>query len=232
MAFEDCHTSVRGQREEKVLWTRKIMVGSAHQAEIPECLCKYDNAQPYENEDKLLWSPNYLSEKDTEDFLVKAQGLSAVPTGIRTRDDEQALYLLLQCGYDTEEALRRLRMNEVSPADTMSLWSEEERENFQTGLQHYGKDFHKIQRKKVRTRSVADLVNFYYLWKKTEEHDIFANRTQLNKKKRIPFTNIMDMFLDEQENEAVVQRNGRSFPNKKSQKARKGRVRKRKLPII
>ncbi|PNF37176.1 hypothetical protein B7P43_G00456 [Cryptotermes secundus] len=195
-----CDTSRRQQREEEVKWRRTIKVGSAHQAEIPECLCNYDNVQPYENEDKLLWSPNYLSGKDTEDFLVRAQGFSA---GIHTRDDEQALYLLHQCGYDTEEALRRLRMNVVPPADTLSLWSEEERENFQEGLQHYGKDFHTIQRNKVRTRSVAELVNFYYLWKKTEEHDIFANRTKLKKKKNGPlypgFTNIMDMFLDEQE---------------------------------
>jgi hypothetical protein len=29
---------------------------------------------------------------------------------------------LLQCGYNSEEALRRRRMNAVPPADTMSLW--------------------------------------------------------------------------------------------------------------
>jgi hypothetical protein len=34
----------------------------------------------------------------------------------------QALFLLLQCGYNSEEALRRRRMNAVPPADTMSLW--------------------------------------------------------------------------------------------------------------
>jgi hypothetical protein len=57
----------------------------------------------------------------------------------------QALYLLLQCGYNIEEALRRKRMNAVPPADTMSLWSEEECRAFETGLRVYGKDFHSIQ---------------------------------------------------------------------------------------
>ena len=36
---------------------------------------------------------------------------------------------------------------------------------------------------KVRTRSVGELVQFYYLWKKTERHDVFANSTRLEKKK-------------------------------------------------
>lgn len=65
----------------------------------------------------------------------------------------------------------------------MSLWSEEECRNFETGLRLYGKDFYLIQQNKVRTRSVGELVQFYYLWKKTERHDVFANKNRLEKKK-------------------------------------------------
>jgi hypothetical protein len=64
---------------------------------------------------------------------------------LTTETTLQALYLLLQCGYNIEEALRRKRMNAVPPADTMSLWSEEECRAFETGLRVYGKDFHSIQ---------------------------------------------------------------------------------------
>ena len=78
--------------------------------------------------------------------------------------------MLLQCGYNYEEALRRRRMNAVPPAETMTLWSEEECRAFELGLRLYGKDFHMIQQQKVRTRSVGELVQFYYLWKKTERH--------------------------------------------------------------
>ena len=35
----------------------------------------------------------------------------------------------------------------------------------------------------VKTRSVGELVQFYYLWKKTERHDMFANKHRLEKKK-------------------------------------------------
>ena len=40
-------------------------------------------------------------------------------------------------------------MNSVPPADTMSLWSEEECRAFELGLRLYGKDFHMIQQQKV-----------------------------------------------------------------------------------
>lgn len=131
------------------------------------------------------------------------------------------MYLLLQCGHNTEEALRRRRLNAnvptavaVAAAATstsgspgndsgMSLWSEEECRNFESGLRIYGKDFHAIQQSKVRTRAVGELVQFYYLWKKTERHDVFANKARLEKKKynlHPGLTDYMDRFLEEQEN--------------------------------
>ncbi|XP_075216959.1 mesoderm induction early response protein 1-like isoform X1 [Lycorma delicatula] len=189
---------------------KTIMVGSNYQAYIPEGLCKYDDALPYENEDKLLWDPSSLTAEQIEKYLVKAQevlinsaqGVNAIPMGAHTRDDEQALYLLFQCDYNMDEALRRMKMNVSGPTDTMSLWSEEECRNFETGFRTYGKNFHLIQLNKVRTRSVGELVQFYYLWKKTERHDIFANKARLEKKKYTlhpGITDYMDRFLEDQD---------------------------------
>lgn len=93
-------------------------------------------------------------------------------------------------------------MSSITPSDTVSLWSEEECRNFESGLRVFGKDFHHIQAQRVRTRSVGELVQFYYLWKKTERHDVLANRARLEKKKYALHpgtTDYMDRFLDEQE---------------------------------
>ncbi|KAK0173762.1 hypothetical protein PV328_006910 [Microctonus aethiopoides] len=188
-------------------WKKTIMVGSDYQATIPEGLCRYDDALPYENEDKILWNPTFIPEGETEEFLDRAQlhttKSNSLPAGNHVRDDEQALYLLLQCGYNLEEALRRRRMNVLPPTDAISLWSEEECHNFESGLRTYGKDFHLIQKNKVRTRSVGELVQFYYLWKKTERHDIFTYKARLEKKKYALHPGItrdyMDRFLEEQE---------------------------------
>lgn len=55
----------------------------------------------------------------------------------------------------------------------------------------------------VKTRSVGELVQFYYLWKKTERHDIFTYKARLEKKKYALHPGItrdyMDRFLEEQE---------------------------------
>lgn len=130
------------------------MVGSDYQAVIPEGLCHYDDALPYENEDKLLWDANSLDGAAVDEFLKKAATLNklTLPLGKEVRDDEQALYLLQQCGHNVEEALRRIRINVIPSSESMSLWSEEECKNFESGVRCFGKNFHLIQQNKVRTR--------------------------------------------------------------------------------
>ena len=54
---------------------------------------------------------------------------------------------------------------------------------FFTGLRVFGKDFRLIQKNKVLTRTVGEIVQFYYLWKKTERHDAFVTQTKLGRKK-------------------------------------------------
>jgi len=193
-------------------WKKTIMIGPSYQASVPSGLSDYDNdTLPYENEDKQLWDPTRLSEDTTLEYLTRSGeagvaacggGVNAIPNGNHIRDDEQALFLLLQCGYNIDEALRRRRMSAIPPADTMSLWSEEECRAFETGLRVYGKDFYSIKNQKVGTRAVGELVQFYYLWKKTERHDVFANSFRMEKKKYTLHpgtTDYMERFIDEQE---------------------------------
>lgn len=200
-----------GEKDTFPSWKKTIMIGPSYQANVPGGTTSYDDSPPYENEDKQLWDPTRLAEEVSREYLAKAAevvpgvpggGVNVIPLGSHIRDDEQALLLLLQCGYSVEEALRRKRMNAVPPADTMSLWSEEECRAFETGLRVYGKDFHSIQSQKVGTRSVGELVQFYYLWKKTERHDVFANSFRIEKKKYTLHpgtTDYMERFIDEQE---------------------------------
>lgn len=143
---------------------KTIMVGLDYQAVIPEGLLKYDDVLPYENEDKLLWDPSKVNEEDIEDYLTKFSTAinggtnnhnNSTPPASQSniakhlRDDELALLLLVQCGNNIEEALRRRRLGAVQPTNTMSIWSEEECRNFENGLRLYGKSFHEIQASKV-----------------------------------------------------------------------------------
>ncbi|NWH70619.1 MIER1 protein, partial [Piaya cayana] len=172
-------------------WKKEIMVGSMFQAEIPAGICKYkENEKVYENVDQLLWNPDFLPEDKVIEFLNEAsrrtgdeKGLDAIPEGSHIKDNEQALYELVKCNFDTEESLRRLKFNVKAAREELSVWTEEECRNFEQGLKVYGKDFHVIQANKVRTRSVGECVAFYYMWKKSERYDFFAQQTRFGKKK-------------------------------------------------
>ncbi|XP_067582602.1 mesoderm induction early response protein 1 isoform X7 [Pseudorca crassidens] len=228
-------------------WKKEIMVGSMFQAEIPVGICRYkenekDEAERrevtcwghtvYENDDQLLWDPEYLPEDKVIVFLKDAsrrtgdeKGVEAIPEGSHIKDNEQALYELVKCNFDTEEALRRLRFNVKAArafgrillnsfpsfprppilSEELSVWTEEECRNFEQGLKAYGKDFHLIQANKVRTRSVGECVAFYYMWKKSERYDFFAQQTRFGKKKynlHPGVTDYMDRLLDESESAA------------------------------
>ncbi|KAK1165130.1 mesoderm induction early response protein 1-like isoform X1 [Acipenser oxyrinchus oxyrinchus] len=194
-------------------WKKEIMVGSMYQAETPSGLCKYkENQKVYENDDQLLWNPEFVPEDKVVEFLTEAskrsgeeKGVEAVPEGCHIKDNEQALYELVKCNFDTEEALRRLRFNVKAAREELSVWTEEECRNFEQGLKAYGKDFHLIQGNKVRTRSVGECVAFYYMWKKSERYDFFAQQTRLGKRKynlHPGVTDYMDRLLDETESAA------------------------------
>ena len=62
----------------------------------------------------------YLKEVQDQNHAA-GQGVQAIPNGAHVRDDEQALYLLQQCGHNVEEALRRRKMQAVPPTGKILL---------------------------------------------------------------------------------------------------------------
>ena len=56
----------------------------------------------------------------------------------------------------------------VETSPRVRPWTEAECYAFECGLRANGKDFNSIKRFRLPHRSVAEIVQFYYLWKKTE----------------------------------------------------------------
>lgn len=219
-------------------WRRTIQVGSDYQASIPAQMSK----EAYEKStttviEVLLWKPVAgIREAQINDYLIQYAKVSlkdelscpdiALPSGAHIKDDEQALYVLMKCKYNFKEAVK-LHENANEPrapiSEMMTAWSEEECRAFESGLRCYGKNFFMIKHNKVATRTVGEVVQFYYFWKKTERHDMFANKFRIEKKRYglhpgttyvpmcsacdifsnfgfcLPFSDFMNRFLDEQE---------------------------------
>ncbi|XP_078204461.1 mesoderm induction early response protein 2-like isoform X5 [Callithrix jacchus] len=159
---------------------KEIMVGPQFQADLSSLHLNRHCEKIYENEDQLLWDPSVLPEREVEEFLYRAvkrqwheRARPQLPEGETVKDSEQALYELVKCNFNVEEALRRLRFNVkvirgerrpclslrcpapaqlTSPpavfADGLCAWSEEECRNFEHGFRVHGKNFHLIQANK------------------------------------------------------------------------------------
>ncbi|XP_075400225.1 mesoderm induction early response protein 2 isoform X2 [Tenrec ecaudatus] len=171
---------------------KEIMVGPQFQADLSSLHLSRHGEKIYENEDQLLWDPHVLPEREVEEFLYRAltrrwdeASGPQLPDGESVKDSEQALYELVRCSFNAEEALRRLRFN-VKVVRGVCAWSEEECRNFEHGFRVHGKNFHLIQANKVRTRSVGECVEYYYLWKKSERFDYFTQQTRLGRRKYVP----------------------------------------------
>ncbi|KAK5870206.1 hypothetical protein PBY51_024860 [Eleginops maclovinus] len=170
---------------------KEIMVGSMYQAKIPPLSSYTHQETACSGEDQLLWKPGVLAVQEVEDFLQNAQrpgnqqGAACTQTqGHTVRDNQQALYELVKCNFVAEEALRRVRFNVKVFSEELCAWSEEECRNFEHGYRVYGKNFNLIQGNKVRTRSVGECVQYYYMWKKSERHEYFTQQTtRLSRKK-------------------------------------------------
>ncbi|XP_010561430.1 PREDICTED: mesoderm induction early response protein 2 isoform X4 [Haliaeetus leucocephalus] len=200
---------------------KEIMVGPQYQATVPILHLNRHSEKvlfllAYENEDQLLWDPNILPERDVEEFLYRAVkrrwdelSSSSLPEGEMVKDNEQALYELVKCNFNAEEALRRLRFNVKVIRDELCAWSEEECRNFEHGFRVHGKNFHLIQANKVRTRSVGECVEYYYMWKKSERYDYFTQQTRLGRKKYVLHPGATD-FTDNDLDGGEVENTSRS----------------------
>uniref|UniRef100_A0A146L6B9 Mesoderm induction early response protein 3 n=1 Tax=Lygus hesperus TaxID=30085 RepID=A0A146L6B9_LYGHE len=176
-----------------------IRVGPKYQAFVPDLAIKfepYDNDLPYENEDSMQWSPHVLSSELVESYLMRSKDLEGAKSKGVLCDDEEALYVLLQCGHNVNEALRRCKLHsQTSRFKTMSPWSENECRGFEGGMMKFFKDFRKIQAFFVKTRSLPEVVEFYYFWKKTVRRDVFECSMKKDKK----CLDYMDHFIEEDE---------------------------------
>ncbi|XP_016055266.1 PREDICTED: mesoderm induction early response protein 3 isoform X2 [Miniopterus natalensis] len=192
---------------------KEIMIGLQYQAEIPPYLGEYDDSENVskneDHEDQLLWRPGVVSESKVKEYLVETalrtgneKMVDRVSAGTLTRDNEQALYELLKCNHDTKEAIERYCCNGKASQEGMAAWTEEECRSFEHALMLFGKDFYLIQKNKVKTRTVAECVAFYYMWKKSERYDYFAQQTRFGKKRynhHPGVTDYMDRLVDETE---------------------------------
>ncbi|XP_077075882.1 mitotic deacetylase associated SANT domain protein a isoform X3 [Siphateles boraxobius] len=161
----------------------RINIGSQYQAEIPE---PWDQTLALKDQHKatLVWLPN--SEADsTASQDIRFDDLmnlvcSSVMCGGGT-NPELAMHCLHECKGDVMQALEMMMMKNPIFSRNHHLanyhyagsdcWTVDEKRFFNKGISAYRKDFFLVQ-KLVRTKTVAQCVEFYYTYKKRAKMNV------------------------------------------------------------
>ncbi|CAD5117685.1 DgyrCDS6434 [Dimorphilus gyrociliatus] len=107
-----------------------------------------------------------------------------------------AVDILHDCDYDKGEALQVLVKCPV-PVNIEQKWNEEETRRFTKGLRQYGKNFFKIRKELLSHKEVCELVEYYYIWKKTQAaSNIRLTRRRAGQKKNQKPPKIPDPILN------------------------------------
>lgn len=155
----------------------RINIGNQYQAEIPEWQDQL-SSQFDQHKAELVWLPvdnSHLKHGDQESMEdLMNMACSSVLRGGGT-NQELVLHCLHECGGDFLETLGRLMLQDpVFPKghhlagyhySGSDSWTAEEKRYFNKGITAYRKDFFHVQ-KVVRTKTVAQCVEFYYTYKK------------------------------------------------------------------
>jgi hypothetical protein len=134
----------------------QIHEGSSYQAAIPSL----DSTPLSTDHDAILfWKPTELiSDDDLVDYIDYARGKHRM-------NEEQALAILQICKYKISTS--KLLMDQYTPET--DEWTVEEKFLFEQAYKFYGKTFSRI-RQMLPEKTIAELVRYYYSWKKTRLH--------------------------------------------------------------
>ncbi|XP_033226731.1 arginine-glutamic acid dipeptide repeats protein isoform X2 [Belonocnema kinseyi] len=169
----------------------EIRVGPSHQ-ELVSCQARLPEYRPgippgdllpdpefSKEREELRWIPAMSLDIDLIMYLRAARSIAAF-AGMcdggspddgcvaASRDDTtiSALDILHDSGYDSGRALQAL-VKCPAPKGIDKKWSEEETKRFVKGLRQFGKNFSRIKKDLLPHKDTPELVEFYYLWKKT-----------------------------------------------------------------
>ena len=157
---------------------------------IAESQKEPDSSKYREDMAECLWSPYVVG--DAGKLEKQLRNLLSIPENeLQFPDNADCLYSLYKTSGKVDEAV----LTKASKtSETFNEFSDEEVRAFEKGLSECGKNFLQVQRAFLPTRNVSELVEFYYLWKKTENYDNFAAVTKLGRSKKLLDENVTDFM--------------------------------------
>ncbi|KAF9194953.1 putative PHD type zinc finger protein with BAH domain-containing protein [Haplosporangium sp. Z 11] len=129
----------------------------------------------------LLYSkPSHISDEFVESYMSRVKELSLSLPHYSADLIDRALLALQKSGFDADVALKEIAKVQKKDFEIRD-WTPKEVEAFEEGIRLYGHELFAIK-KNVETRSMRDIVRFFYHWKKTERYQpVYSVFTKIHK---------------------------------------------------
>ncbi|GAB5590639.1 putative PHD type zinc finger protein with BAH domain-containing protein [Umbelopsis nana] len=127
--------------------------------------------------------PNVTDEQGKLDrYMEQVAALPNLPLPSYSADFlDRALLELQQNDFDTEKALENVSHLTREDFDHLEEWTPEDIAAFENGIRAYGHELHSVA-SKVPKRSMAQIVRFFYKWKKTDRYEpVYSEWTKIYK---------------------------------------------------
>lgn len=120
----------------------------------------------------LLSQHKYTNFYTVDDYMSSVRELGNIPLSPHSSDlMDKALNELELSDYHTDQAFQN--MEQLSEDDFKHLvhWSPKEIDAFEQSIRDHGHDLN-YAKNSVQTKSMADIVRFFYQWKKTDRYEL------------------------------------------------------------
>ncbi|KAI9275307.1 hypothetical protein BY458DRAFT_507046 [Sporodiniella umbellata] len=129
-----------------------------------------------------IYKPGATSVEKVNEYMGRVKRLNNTTLMSYSSDlMDRALYEFEQNSYQTEASY--LKMTQLAPEDFEHVvnWTNKEVEAFEQSIREHGHDLN-YAKANVRTKSMADIVRYFYQWKKTDRYEpVYSEWTKIFK---------------------------------------------------
>ncbi|CAO3610805.1 unnamed protein product [Cunninghamella echinulata] len=124
--------------------------------------------------------PSDLNEEQIDNYIKQVQSLPNLPISPYSPDlFDKAFLTLEKNGYVTKAALKKMKKMTKEDFPHEATWNADEIKAFETSIAENGHELN-IAKQHIPSKSMADIVRFFYQWKKTNRYEpVYSNWTKV-----------------------------------------------------
>ncbi|RCH95628.1 putative PHD type zinc finger protein with BAH domain-containing protein [Rhizopus stolonifer] len=129
-----------------------------------------------------IYTPGVIDDEQVDNYMERVKDLENIHLSSHTSDlMDSAIYELHKSGYQPEIAYQKMSQLTTDDFEHIVDWSKREVDAFEQSIREHGHDLNYVK-KNVGTKSMADIVRYFYQWKKTDRYEpVYSEWTKIFK---------------------------------------------------